>query len=295
MPQWPIYVYMAADRMGYDRDEPEGVAAIEGFATRWGGFGPDALLRAVQAAEGQEWQFTMELLMHSAAQARELVAPGLSSSDPVTRWYTALYLGALQDQRALPVLSTMLTEFLPSPEEYQTARFDLFYEESRSGIAHLLGKMGNPACVPALRRALQVAINAARTQPLVQPDFLQYDESRHKIGMKLLNHFSDEIVYALGRLGAMGALTGLQGGEERIDLWRVHLIMGVLHGRYPLNEAMTFSELPELSDELSRLLTTVFGIEPADIHRYLAHYEFNLLGDTAIMFGNQQDEMPTDV
>jgi hypothetical protein len=45
MPEWPMYVYTAADRMGYDYEEPSGARAIETFAERWGGVGSDALSR----------------------------------------------------------------------------------------------------------------------------------------------------------------------------------------------------------------------------------------------------------
>jgi hypothetical protein len=34
MPEWPTYVHIAADTMGYDLDEPEGQAKVISFSER---------------------------------------------------------------------------------------------------------------------------------------------------------------------------------------------------------------------------------------------------------------------
>jgi hypothetical protein len=102
--------------------------------------------------------------------------------------------------------------------------------------------------------------------------------------MHMLQYCQDKVVYALGRLKALGALTGLHGGEDRIDLWRVHLVMGYLHGYHPIARLVFFNQMPALAAELRRVLANVFGLMPTELERHLAHYEFNMLSNLSDLY-----------
>jgi hypothetical protein len=292
MPQWPMYVYMAADSMGFQYDEPDGVAAIEAFATRWGGFDADAMVRAAQRAEGDDWFFAIELLITSAApHARDVAVTFLDSPDPLKRWYNALYLGVLEDKRAVPILCAMLTEFLPSPQTYQKQRQQQWhYEDVRDSAAYILGRIGDPACIPSLRHALQAVIQVERGQTKPPNGTPEMETIHYQNSIRALRRYQDRIVYALGRLGSLGALTGLQGGEERIPLWRIHLIMGHQHGRYALATMGAFEDEPALVADITDILEQQFGLAATEHEHDMRLYERKMLFMLKSMYQAEQME-----
>jgi hypothetical protein len=85
-------------------------------------------------------------------------------------------------------------------------------------------------------------------------------------------------VYTLGRINAFGALWDLGISEKQLAIWRIHLIMGPLHGQYRSADAMFFRDAPALLLERIRdSLRGIFGVARADQEDGLREYEQSLL------------------
>jgi hypothetical protein len=122
-----------------------------------------------------------------------------------------------------------------------------------------------------------------------------------------IHSYQESLVSALGRLGALGALTGLnlagvhifddvEDAEERLDSWRVELLLGYLQDRYtqvqvPGNTAAVLrdvgwfarfkddepQEMTALLTTLGHLLRRVFGLSDEQVARTLSNYSYDRL------------------
>jgi len=176
----------------------------------------------------------MALGLTQTTVARAALAPYLKSERVYERWISALWLGRLHDERALPVLGTMLTEFLPGQlPQRPNGTPVLFFEEWRETVAEVLWRWGTPACVPALRRALMLSVEAeqqtlARSGNTIQtgtfqgewqknsdqsayPVYAEHAEE-HRYYERLVEwvRFEHRLVYGIGRVSAFGALVGCE-------------------------------------------------------------------------------------
>lgn len=290
-PTWPLYVFAAADGMGYDYDTPEGVAIVEALAAEWGGFGPEALLSAIRVAHGEAWLFAMkQLIIIRAPDARDEAVRYLSSTDSLQRWYGAFYLGTLDDRRACPTLRTIPTEFLPSPDAYYPALFTQGrFEASRSSAAYLLGMLGDLEAVPALRQALLATLSIERRQAVLVDETPLPHQMGHRAAVRDLQRGEARIVYALGQLGAFAALTGVDGVDDRLDLWRVHAVMGQLHGRHAVQHLPQIEENAALLAEVTAHLAARFGLTAAEQADHLSRYNRTMLSVLSSQY--EVDEM----
>jgi len=92
---------------------------LEKFAQRWGELDLEAFERALQEGEGYERVFSIFALGYTnAPEIREQLVPFLHRSEAEERWASALSLGRMHEERALPVLVQMLTEFLAVYEQF---------------------------------------------------------------------------------------------------------------------------------------------------------------------------------
>lgn len=237
------------------------------FVERWGDVDEGALLRALQ--EGTEDDRLFALFAVGYMGSEETLAhlvPLLEGDNALERWAAATCLAQHGEKRAIPVLCTMLTEFLPETlSDYLAA--DSPFEDQRSYASTLLGGCEDVSVVPALCHALQrVARLLAQSGSSASesawedraasggaPD----DEVRlgaeavHSYAAMLDNliEYRDDIIFALGRLGAVGALTGLIMPVEQMQIAMVHLLLGHLRERY------TLAKVAQLQTEMSRLDT----------------------------------------
>jgi hypothetical protein len=235
------------------------------FLRTWGGFDPPNLARALHEGEGADRLFALLALDGlDRAESNDTLIPFLRSTEPLERWASAIGLGRKRLEPAIPVLIAMLTEFLPPDAEYQQS---WLYWNWRPLIPGLLADWGRRDAIGPLRQALQAVLRielevpeppAGSTRVSDREDWRQYE---------------DRIVYALGRLGALGALTGLEHAEARLEIWRVHLVMGYLHGRYKITRVRLWEAHPDLHAEVSRILDHCFGLTVQERERSLEAYD----------------------
>lgn len=248
MQQYADYLLRAVEELGY-APNPDAVQAFAGkFVAKWHGDDYAALIRAIHEGSGLDRVCAIiALCKYAGSGVPESVMALLENATPAERWAIALQLAEAGDRRAVPMLSRMLTEFLPpSPEAEST----WLYDEWRPWAVRFLGILGDVAAVPPLRTGLAACLEIETHLRAAGNDADAGDWRR----------LEDEIVYALGRLGAGGALTGIVVDAERLRLWKVHLIMGQLHGRYDVHSIRLWQDHPELQREVDGLLAATFGM-----------------------------------
>lgn len=206
-------------------------------------------------------------------QARDILVSYLESTNPLERWASAIGLGRVHEERALPVLLTILTEFLPPDAPYASSPY---YRGWRFSVPEILQSWGEPRFVPPLRHALQQAVRVE--QALTPPKPRRHSERDDLV------RYQDALVYALGRLGALGALTAITGAAEHLDIWLVHLAMGYLHGRHQANSIKLWADHPGLLMDVVSALEHYFGLTEDERQRCLKRYEIEKSFQIAEMY-----------
>lgn len=112
-------------------------------------------------------------------EAADVLATYLDSPRLRERWLSAEWLGRLRDLRALPVLTRMLTEYLP-PHDVRDGggdRVDFYDPSSRSDLAPLiwhLREVGGVGLATALRQALLAALAVEQAIPRPSGPLLEW-------------------------------------------------------------------------------------------------------------------------
>jgi hypothetical protein len=83
--------------------------------------------------------------------------------------------------------------------------------------------------------------------------------------------FEDDIVYALGRMGALGALTGVAAAQPFHLVWAVHLVMAQVYDQYQRSDIVPALS-PALEADLRERLLSTFGLTAAEQDQALALY-----------------------
>lgn len=278
------------------------------------------------------------------AQAADALARYLAHRSPYARWSSAFWLGWLGDARALPHLAHMLTEFLPPHTLYYPAgdrNADFFYESYRPLLVPLIlhvwraslqghssrggGGTDTAWLVGMLRQALLAVLaleeSLPRPQELEQESFAS--EGAPHTGQEAVRKYHShrqpwinlqhQIVYALGRLGAFGALMGVpmprgiyhsgpswQGntilttgggatvwhlanayaedhaGHFRADLWRVEACCGALEAEYYSRldgHQFDFESVPAFAPSVAQLLEQQFGLTEVEQRQAIEDYD----------------------
>lgn len=248
---------------------------VQEYVQRWGRVEPDAFEHAVLEGEGHDVLFGIFALgspvYRDMPHVRQLLYRELECPIPLQRWASAMVLGECGDKRALRVLCAMLTEFLPERVEDVWIPQQGVFEEWRINAPRLLGALGEPLAIPALRLALLRIAHLLKQETFAPEDAI--DPLQGLPEKATLVVYEDEIVYALGRLGAFGALVNLPVAEPYLQLWMVHLVMGQLHGRYTSVEITRWRDEPELYSDITYLLLRQFGLTPDEQERATAMYE----------------------
>lgn len=270
------------------------------------------LQRATREGKEEERVFALFLLGALATlEARDLLSSFLTSEYRKERWASAIALGRLKEERAFPLLRTLLLEgfwakeIFASDAELQTAEeicrayrqtgkeqeraafsqaywhiIELlesidyeWYLRQRSEIALILGTWGTSVVIPELGEALQAACKMEQ----IWPDYEGPDES----GPQAWLRFQDRLAFALGQLGVWDALLPLHIPEAHLLVARIYLILGYLQIRDPaifFQSRIThlFCDLPQYLQD--RTLREKAGeevdpfIEPVDVKQLLAAY-----------------------
>lgn len=115
--EWPEHVVYALNSLGYEYPDDE--EAVEKLQARLGGLELDRFIQILEEKPGEDRLFALFAVgAKDSPSARALVAPFLESSHPKERWASALCLGEMKDERALPRLCEMLTEYLPPNQQF---------------------------------------------------------------------------------------------------------------------------------------------------------------------------------
>ena len=244
---------------------------IEAFQERWGDARLLTFARVLEQAQGDDQMAAAFAIGYTrSAWARDLLRPFLQSDDPGVRWASALSLGEMKDERARPVLVQMLGEFLPPPYTPPGEVGPDWFEVRHMHVAHLLGRWGDPALIPALRETLVRVWQVERDAPA----------HINQAGMQLRWDYQDALAYALGQLGAFDALAGLEVPTHRSRVWTVNLAMGYLNvqDRYHTTclgfsgDPMHVEAYQDLFPLLLRVLQQQVGLSSQEATTYLQGY-----------------------
>lgn len=275
MDDWPLHILHAFDCL--DLLIPSAEEFYEEFVQRWQGISEEQLIRAAREYDGgglDRWFALLALGALPTPAAHETLLAFLESSDTEERVLSALGLARMGDHAALPTLLAYVEGFQPVQVPRETAPFANYWF---TPVIRTLGQLGHPRAVPALRRALSVAVEIEQGASDSPPEVQEVDGERRLIHIGSRRdgwqEVQNTIVYALGRLGASGALTGLPRTQEYLDDWRIHLIMGSLHDKYRFRILDKAREAPELHADVEQLLERWFGLDEDERMRCMRAYE----------------------
>lgn len=253
---WPDYIDRAF-RVFYYGGQYE--KHIKAFTQRWGELSIQTLLHVLTVGTSEEKVLALLALGYSnTVQARATLLPYLQSTVPMERWAGALCLGEIKEERALPVLIDMLDEFLP-PQHHPLEHEGGLYHSWRMKAVALLGEWERGDLASILRQALMQGW-----------EFEQAEQGKRK---QVWHAYQDELIYALGRVGAFGGLTGLTFSPSRLHLWMVVLCCGSLQARARYGDLLTQIQInQELKDEVAHVLQQRFGLSTNEQKEYIDQY-----------------------
>ena len=267
--EWPDFIQRGIEML-YGEYQPD--QEVKEFIARWGGLDGETLVRALSEGQGEDRLLAICIIGESdLSQARILLLPFLHSPEAKERWFSALYLGRRKEKLALPVLITMLTEFLPSEERPKPVTGLAWFDELRRRAVSTLLLWKDASVVVAFRQAFATSVEAERYLP-------DHPVLRR---ITLLNWYSyqDGLSYALGRKGAFGALTGIPLSPRRQRIAILKMAIG-----YKQVEAhLIASELEygweqegELRTSVKAVLAQRFGLSEEEQEYYLDTYKRDL-------------------
>lgn len=265
---WPAFLKRGL-AMLYGEYRP--LQEMKAFLARWGGVDRETFVRVLANGQGVDRLLAICVLGESNLhQARTLLLPFLQSVHPQERWLSALYLGRKQEQLALPVLITMLTEYLPSeniPMPEDMMRFD----ELRVSAVSTLLLWKDASLVPAFRRALIRSVKAEQ--------FLPDHPVQRRIILLNWYIYQDELSYALGRKGAFGALLGIPLSPRRQRIALLTMVMGYKQVKgHLIGSELVFGweQLGELRSAMKAVLEQRFGLSEEEQEEALNQFKQEL-------------------
>lgn len=249
--QWPDYVAYALRYLGYEYPYDE--EAIEKLQVRLGGLELDRIVQVLEEEPGEDRLFALFAVgAKDSPSVRALLAPFFESSQPKERWASALCLGEMKDERALPNLCEMITEYLPPNEQFTSeGYFEWHYDYWRTTVAGLLGTWERQTLVPILSAALKELWKQEQVAP-----------SMKLLSIRSWQHSQDRITYALGQLKRFQLIIDVDTTENRRCLWMVLTALGHLRAAetYPDVFKRTVWNNIVLQEQVSKGLQDHFGL-----------------------------------
>ena|SRR5579859_4036181 len=161
-------------------------------------------------------------------------------------------------KQALPILISLLNEFWP-PRSHPLEREGGLYHFWRLKVVSLLGEWGRGELAPVLRHALEKGWQIE-----------QVEQIAHK---QVWHAYQDGLVYALGQLGAFGAITGFSLPVSRLHLWIVMLACGSLQARTQYGDLLTQLQInTDLQKAVAQVLEQRFGLSTEEQQGCLDQY-----------------------
>jgi hypothetical protein len=269
----PEYVYRALGEIyyggGYDHRH------IERFARRCGGVDIETLERVLRERAGEDKIIAIYALGYAhAPHVQQLLAPLLQSPISLEREASAIALGRLKDERALPALYSLLQAPFPDPDAAIDDEF-LSMMSARMTIAAILGDWGKLSSTSVLRSALK-AIWQWEQQRVANP--LIHDE----LIVSPWQAYEYELSYALGQLGAFGALTGIPLSNSRERILMVFLALGHLQARQRYHDLFTQMSHRAVQEEVTKVLEDRFGLSETERDTCIKQFGSDYLWEGAL-------------
>ena len=294
LPMVPDYVHRAFEDV-YMADANQ--EKYEAFASSWKGLDAATFRHIIEVGEGKDKVVAIFALGYMATpQAREAMVLLLHSPVQQERWASALCLGAMQDERALPYLQQMLVEGLSleerpwamkEVEDYSTYFPQIheadWYDDLRTRVVKYLEPWHSPSLV-------QIMLQAFKTL-LWQLEYAIYPYAIH-------DDYYDALAYALGQQGAFGVLAGFELPPAYVKTAMVYLALGYLQAQMRYSPARgLISEMmmnAALQREVAEVLGQRFGLSEAEQDDCVAHfYENDQARGFAVRRTSQEDEEDT--
>ncbi len=265
---WPAYLNRGLEML-YGEYRP--LQEMKAFLARWGGVDRETFVRVLANGQGEERLLAICVLGESnLPQARTLLLPFLQSVHPQERWLSAFYLGRKKEQLALPMLITMLTEYLPS-EELPIPDNMMWFDEWRISVVSTLLLWKDASLVPAFRRALLRSVKAEQ--------FLPDHPVQRRIILLNWYIYQDSLSYALGRKGAFGALLGIPLSPRRQRIAMLKMVMGYKKVKAcPIGSALEYlwEQEGEQRTSMKAVLEQRFGLSEEEQEDTLNNFKQDL-------------------
>lgn len=260
--RWPDYVYRAFRMVYYAGGFQEG---IENFARRWGGFDANSLERALRQAEWEEKLIAIFALGSlNPPDVQEMLAPLLQSAVRIERWASAIALGRLHDEQALPVLRTILQyeALLPIMEDLTDE--SMCYIGYRDIIVSLLANWGDSGSIPILHAALKAAWGWELQVLANPPSYAKFNL------VPFWQTYQYTLAYALGQLGVYGGLTDIPFSDSRRRILMIYMALG--HLGVEQKDIFTKMGHESLKKDVAKALERLFGLSEAEQHVCLKYF-----------------------
>lgn len=264
---WPDYIYPAFTAIYYGGF---GERQVENFIERWAGLDLETFERVIKEGTGDDKVVAIAALGYAKApQAHQLLLPLLQSPVRMERWECAIVLGRLHEEQALPVLYQCLQEVRAAPPSGAEAfsEEDIWLESSRMSIASLLGDWGQLASIPVLRSALK------ETWEWEQRFLVGLSDDSDLVMLFPWEAYEYKLAYALGQLGAFGALTGIDFSPLRARILTVYLAMGHLQLHKKERDLfIAISANKATQEDVGNVLEQRFGFSEVERNMYIKQF-----------------------
>jgi hypothetical protein len=189
---------------------------VEAFASRWGGLHTEVFVHVLAQGGGDDKVFAIFAIGYlEEAWAQQQMWSFVESPVRKERWASAYCLGVQHNEDVLPYLKKILVDAL-DPTEEMSLEEESWYSVQHDYVAELLVSWGPATLVPDLRQAF-LAVQALRE---AKPHTYAY-----------LFSYQDTLAYALGRYGAVGALTGITLPLQQQRIAMVNIALGVIRAK----------------------------------------------------------------
>jgi hypothetical protein len=263
LPEYVDLAFAAVYGAGYqERDR-------EAFRERWDGLGLETFERVLKEGTGNDKVVAIAALGYAKApQTRKLLFPLLQSPIRMERWESAIALGRLREEQALPVLHQCLQEARSAPSEVEAFNDEnTWLDSSRTEISLLLGDWGQIPSIPVLRSAIK------ETWEWEQRFLADLPADRELVMLAPWEVYEYELAYALGQLGAFGALTGLVFSPSRTRILTVYMAMGHLQLRKKERDLFTSIAMKQATQkDVGKVLGQRFGFTEAEQNMYIKQF-----------------------
>jgi len=264
--RWPEYVYRAFASGCYGGFGEED---LETFTKRWKDPIIETFERVLREGRGGDKVIAIFALGYAnVPQTRSLLLPLLESDVRRERWASAYALGKLHEEQALPVLHRCLQEARSAPSVAEAFEDEnLWLDTMRIDMSSLLGNWGQLSSIPVLRSALKVTWEWEQLFLAGLPDGSELEM------ITPWEEYEYELAYALGQLGAFGALTGIVLSPSRQRVLAVHLASGALQLHKKETDFFTLIVLDtSVQKELAKVLEHRFGHSEAEQTKYIQQF-----------------------